>query len=1041
MPRFRLTFAVALTLTAVYQLYAQWSESFTAKVTDAQRPVIESRAPIAPVASGSPAEQVLPGEDWIRTAGYTFQRGEELFLYANTAKPVENPATDGESSGPAERIEFRPFALVWTDPDDPDATPYTVRCDSARIQFENPVEISFSAESPGRLQAATFEGTVRITGPDGLWIEGDTFDFSEESLRLYSGNPLKFRYGPTADNAAQVLGSSSRGISVDFLPSVESELGTDLPRIGGVKRVRLLRNIVLDCEYETRDPKDEQPRRRTAHIQCEESLDFNAVLREAILLKNVFVRSPTGGPANPDEADTLHCHQLSLQFAEAEPDRDAPIDVAETAPAAPAEEPKRVRSPLGNLQAKFLQAAGNAVTGSRAMLQSASRGILARFQVLKYDFETETAVLSDAEDVVVQREHSQLHSPVIRWTADAASGGDVVSCEGLGRLQQADPETGAPLFDAMWDRQLHAAPDPATELLLVSMDGNAKVMVEQRAGMRADQLFLWIDDKAAADPRSDKRTGTPGPGERLVKTPRANEEFPLQFIEARGGVVMASMGPDPSSGPALRFETELLRAKVLSGKLRYADEDQNDSAPGAPDEVVSPTGEAGSETQLTGGEAPQQEKPDGPWRLASQEIYLTLLNEPGTRDLQVSQAQANRNVSADSESVGDDGAPVVTSLRGAQALFINEGGSHQSVHFIGAPALLRRGNLSLECRDLQCDRFGNEIKVVGEGLLQAPVYRDLNGASLDQPMVLDVKWAESMTFDGAQATFAKNVFLQLHDSVLQCDEMDVRLMRPLDFSGDRPDDEDVEIRDVSCRNGVHVEIYDWEENRIVGIRKGDLTQFYLDYQSGHFQGDGPGLINHWSRNAGRRIAVAQSKPAQANTPAASNQLEWEHISVAFDDLLRGNFETRTAELHGRVRMTYAPVRHVSETFSRNDLSEPSHSAEHAVWLGCNQLAIEMLSRPDENQQTPDGQDDYLVMHAKGECEIEGQLFNGKADSLSYDESKEQFTLRGKGDREASIYYRERLQSESIRIGAQTIWAFPSLGEYTFEKSSGFQGTR
>jgi hypothetical protein len=36
-------------------------------------------------------------------------------------------------------------------------------------------------------------------------------------------------------------------------------------------------------------------------------------------------------------------------------------------------------------------------------------------------------------------------------------------------------------------------------------------------------------------------------------------------------------------------------------------------------------------------------------------------------------------------------------------------------------------------------------------------------------------------------------------------------------------------KNVNCRNGVNVEIYDWQENRIVGIRKARLTQFFLDY--------------------------------------------------------------------------------------------------------------------------------------------------------------------------------------------------------------------
>lgn len=1045
MSRFRLTFGVALLMTATYQLYAQWAVAFVRIESQARPPLSSAHAPAPPTTFESPAEQVLPDEDWIRNAGYTFQRGEELFLYANSAKPVQPASPDLEGNGGAERIELRPFVLIWKNPDQPDATPYVVRCDSARVQFENPVEISFDSESPGRLKAATFDGDVRISGPDGLRIEGERFDFSEESLSLYSGVPLWFSYGPTADSPDHVQGSASSGIRVDFIASAEPELGRDMPRIGGVERVRLLRNVVLDCVFEERDEKG-APQLATAHIQCDESFDFNAVDREAIFLKNVSVRRPTGGPEDPNEADTLRCHQLSLRFVESREAKDLPVDVANVGPPLLERKSDRSRRPFGGLRVKELNAQGDRASGNRATLESDSRQVIAQFQELVYDFDTSTATLSDTAEetdrVLIQRNTTYLHSPIVRLIRDQESDQQVLNCYGKGRLQHVDPETGAPLLDASWDAQLQAAPDPETRLLLVSMAENAKVFVEQRAGMRADQLFLWIDDHAALDEPVD--AGRSVPGSRLAAAARAHGRFPLRHIEARGRVVMANVTAADSEGPPLYVETELLSADVSPGRLPV---DEGDSAQGdehADLEVEQGPRSGVEENQLAGAEETRPDEPPAPWRLASKKISLKLLNVPGTSDLQVAEAHAEGAVSALHEETKPDGTPYNTSLSGSQVWLINEGGTRQTVHVIGSPSfpsLLRRGDLLLECRDLQFDRAANRVKVAGEGLLQAPVYRDLNGASLDQPMVLDVKWAESMTFDGEQATFLKNVVLQLHDSVLQCDQMDVRLMQRLDFSSEEAESEEVAIRDVGCRNGVHVEIYDWEENRIVGIRKGDLAQFYLDYQSGDFQGEGPGKINHWSRSTGRRVAVAPTRPAQANTPAASSQLEWEHISVAFDDLLTGNFVHRFAKLHGRVRMIYAPVRHVSETFVRNDLSGRSPSVAHAVWLGCDVMSMELLPIPREANNQDATRDNYLIIAATGMCEMEGNLFHAKADNLSYDEYKGQFTLRGKGTREASIYYESQPGAGPRRYPGQTIQFFPKQGEVKVDKSSGFQGVQ
>jgi hypothetical protein len=472
----------------------------------------------------------------------------------------------------------------------------------------------------------------------------------------------------------------------------------------------------------------------------------------------------------------------------------------------------------------------------------------------------------------------------------------------------------------------------------------------------------------------------------------------------------------------MRAETELLRAVIEPGKLPYPDID---------------------ETRQVGAEGGTQSRQSDPWQVSSEQIELWLLNEAGTQTVQVSEIVAKGDVLIGHTPTAAQDNPDAAefSLAGSHLRLINEGGVHQRVQMTGSPALMRQGDTRLEGRDLRLDRSENRATIVGEGLLQRPVDQDLNGVELEEPMLLDVKWQEGMTFDGATAAFRKRVLLQLHDSVLQCDEMDVRLNEPISFTEERPDAEKIKLRDVSCRNGVHVEIYDWEENKIVGIRKGDLTQFLLDYQTGDFQGDGPGQIHHWSRSAGRRVAIAPPKPAQANVPVASDGLDWEHINVEFDDLVRGNFKERTAQLHGRVQLIYAPVRRVSESFTRDDLSGTSPSVEHAVWLGSNTLNIEMHSPPKAAADAAEQPDDYMVITANGLCELEGQLFNAKADSLSYDESKAQFTLRGKGLHKASIYYRKDPDAEASNVVAQAVQFFPSLQRYSLENSSGFQGSQ
>lgn len=1014
MSRTRLTLAVALTLTASYQLYAQWSDSFTRVVAQAKSLPREHSVDV-PETFVEIAQQYLPDVAWLQNPGYTFQRDDELFVYAGSAEPIRDPAADSQDPHAADRINLTPFALIWIDPEQPERAPYVVQCDTARVQFLNPVEFSFNAPSPGRLKAVWLEGAVTITGPDGLQFQGEDFDFSEDSLNLYSPRAIRFAYGPSASSSTRVTGSAE-GISVNFSANRDPDLGPELPLIGPIKKVRLMKSVVLDCEYDERE--GEQTRPATAHISCDETLDLQVDDHEAtaILLKNVLVRRPTGGTRRPHEADTLRCHQLDIRFIERPAVRRDGAREQATPPQA-ASSVNGVGNPFALLRVQKIDARSSQ-RGDRAILQSDAQRVSGRMQRLQFDIDSGVAVLSDAESVRIDRDGTQLLSPQITVSPATGAGQHVITCRGPGRLLHPDAQTGDPLLEATWASELRAAPDADTGLLLVQLDADVRLIVSEkqdfRAGLRADQLNLWIHDAEPAEGENQSQQTASLPGAQLSAA-ATTDALPLRYVEARGGVMVVS--------DTLIAETELLQAEVQPGVLPHPDEEQ-----------AKPV--AGEQSASTG--------PDEPWRLASRKITLRLLNEPGKRPVQVAEAVADGEVLLSQTVAAEEAAsatPDEISMSGAHLQLVNEGGAHQFVILSGAPALLRRGAFLLECRNLQLDRAGNKVAVVGEGLLQAPVDRDLSGAELADPVVLDVKWQAGMTFDGTLAEFRQRVSMQLRDSVLQCDEMDVRLDQAVSFTDQQTRAEQLAIRDVDCRNGVHVEIYDWKENRIVGIRKAQLTRFQLDYQSGGFYGDGPGKVSHWSYTDGRRaVAIASPKPAQANVGAATDGLDWEYINVEFDDLLRGNFKDRTAELNGRVRTIYAPVRRVSETFARNDLSGDSPSVEHAVRLDCDRMSIEL---PPDDITVEEGQEQSgmrMIVGADGRCELEGKLFHARADSMSYDETKQLFTLRGKGEQEAVVTYQEP-GSKPRRAPGRIIQFIPSeKGQVRIENSSGIQGS-
>jgi hypothetical protein len=260
--------------------------------------------------------------------------------------------------------------------------------------------------------------------------------------------------------------------------------------------------------------------------------------------------------------------------------------------------------------------------------------------------------------------------------------------------------------------------------------------------------------------------------------------------------------------------------------------------------------------------------------------------------------------------------------------------------------------------------------------------------------------------------------------------------RHFSFTDDDPSDAQPEVRHIACQDGVRLEVYSWQGNQLVGIRKADLARFVLDAVTGEFEGDGRGTINEWTRGAARRVAITPEATAQANQPADSDRLEWEYTNVVFTRKLTGNIDPRqrVAQLHGRVRVTYAPVERASETFTRDHFSGDAPNAADAVWLGCETLSMSLQPWPDR-----DGY--YTQFGARGQCEMEGKLFDISADMVSYDESQKLFTLKGEGAREAIIYYRDRPGTEPRRLPGQVIQFKPSANYVRVQGSSGFSGSQ
>lgn len=1028
MKRFSMAVAAMTCLGVTYQVYARWFDSLTAidEQVQVQVPAEPPERPLQSKGLRDIARRWLPDQHWAQQANYAFERSDHVYVYAGSANLIDDP---GERRG--NRVRFAPFAMVIMNAEDPAAPPYVIRCDSARIRFEHPFRLELGARRPGRLVEAALDGAVNITGPDGLQIIGQNFAFSEGGSNasgpgdspaapalLYSDYPVEFAYGPGPGQTGRQSGSAS-GLQIDLIPSRDSILGRDGPRVGGIATIRLRRDVRLNLQYEQHGDDERDGELMLATVSSRGSFVFDVATHIATFEDNVVVEHPTGDAGEPQQVDTLHCDWLALQFEETP--AESMHDVADSTSgdassvltvSAVSPEEARPRHPFANLRFRQLRA-----HGEPAVLRSDENKLIANMQELRYDSLTRQVVLLDDDSVQVQFDTTILNAPQVQVMH--GTGGEVLSlkCLGAGRLEHYGDADDPPLFRAEWSDRLWYGPHPKSELWMIQLDGDARVIQTGHSGIQADHLALWIDQ----DSVSTLTEADPADAGAEVETADAavqaarHRRLPLHYARAEGHVLMAA--------PEFRVQTEVLRASFTKA------------------DVTSREKVAGNVGRAPAGRnaAEAQQDSDGSWSLRADEVQVQMLHDPETDKSDVAEATARGRIEISRDPGDGDADTQPLSISGEQLHLENGGGTRQLLTMTGEPVHIRQGDLHLEGRDVVFDRGRNTAHVQGRGMLRFPVESDLSGQQLEHPVPLDVQWQEQMTFNGLEARFFGNVVLKLNDghvneSRLYCEDLNVMLNETLSFTGDRPASREPQFKRVTCRDGVRTELYEWDGTRLNGIRVAELAEFTLEHETGLLEGLGPGVISSWSRGNGRRISIAPDATAEANQPAESNEPEWEYTQVHFSENMTGNARQRTVQLHGRVRAIYAPVQHPREVFRRDELSGDSPNAGQAVWLGCDELAVALYPWQDRQNE------DYAVFGATGHCELEGKLFRAVADLISFDQSKELFTLKGLGDRKASIYYQRNPGDQPTRLPGQLIQFIPSRQRVSVQGATGFQAS-
>lgn len=915
-----------------------------------------------------PTESVRIAQAWMKHRPWTaeakkFLWTKEMFIFSDEWTP----------RGDQGQIRFQPFAGVWiTKNKAGEEEAFTVSAESALLKFES--KFDFDNPQPGRVTGGSLEGEVQIDGPDGLKITGENFYFAEGTSSIFSprGNPqpVQFQFGENKGTAGGML---IRLIKAD------RPLAKDRPNVIGVESIELSQNPKMELKL------DDNPTSKPVIVKCTDTFKYHVESQTAVFDKNVLAYR--WHEKTPSQNDRLRCDRLTVRF---EPKPGVSTKTAQADSGKSAGGFQRIER---DLQFRSLKAEGTAV------LVASGSDLMAMMTLLTYHAASRTIQMSAPKAVVVKQRRNHLQCPNIRLVLGADNGLAEAVCDGNGWLETFDEITGEIAFAADWMKQLRKTTDAESGLDLVELQQDASFRQPARdTALGADLIRLWFTPLASSEPSQDLLNfggagSSPDP-KRLLALKTVALVSPQMEADTDHLEVLFDEEPNAAS-PEEEALSRRWRAplKLVSGK-RTAKSQTTDKSVRAGSSLSAvrfpPPGILASIPPEDPKETAAPGRP--PMMIAADKIRVRMLQPAGTEEPEVREIWTMGGVQVEQPGADDSGSMTVT---GSKLHVENHSETDQIVHVYGEPgrpAHIRdaQQQLHIEGQLIHFDRAENLAWVEGAGLLQMPVKESLDGQELDEPQLLDVWWRDRMDFDGLLATFDGNVRVKLAEVRMQCQSMQVALAGKVRFTDSAAGSDPPKLGSITCRDGVEFENKRYLDNRLIEFQRAKGYEFHLDYSTQIAQAKGPGWMQMWQRRSSTRAGLAAMNSVEANVTSREPATEWEYSRVDFFGRMEGQIANRRTTLYDRVEVIHGPVLKPMDEFDQH------HIPEGGGYMRCKKLEV-VQTKSDEDSES------FIQLLGAGNTWLEGHGFSGKADQISYDETKGKFILHSLGTRKATIY--------------------------------------
>ncbi|MEZ6133011.1 MAG: hypothetical protein R3C59_30435 [Planctomycetaceae bacterium] len=979
--RFFLSCAVAVALGAVFVVFRAVTSPFL-DVERSQRTFSSSpRTENTSTTAQDEAREWFPLHPWVAEARKYFHDGDR-FLYCGDFELINNDQS----------IAVSPIAMIWHSGSG--KAPVTVVAESAQLTSSE--VISPNSTDFGRITSGFIAGNVRIDGPGGLRIVGRTFHLAEDSMKLFSSDPVTFAWGTHR-------GTAEKGVDI-YLQSEEGSSG-GLTRISDVRQVRLNGRVKCDFHVPAARQGDDD---MNVKVQAAGGFSFDMLTKTGTFsglaprsgdqqLKSaeeeVWVRR-----LNSDKTiDHLVCPELKLQFRnDIVPETGQPIE--------------------GSMKLEHIVA-----WGRRVLFRSEAHKVQVVGNEFRYALDERRMDIRHTTDassprprfVEVTQGTNLLYVPHIRVLHSPAGGVQRLECNGRGIVRgqwasddavvQPEQAEESAAFEARWLESLVMQVGADQISRTVTLAGGAAVSESRRNfGVTAQSIALKLIPPATSGPATN---------------------VPAADVPHSGKVTQVSYGGDPvSPDPAADFDLSSLRPEsiiatdnVVLKSAQATGQVRERLLIRFEEMLAGTTKQVSMETTkaAASGDSASSDAADDRLSFESDvlEAVVGLNNDPDNRQVEFRNVWLKGNVEIVRQSKKEADNFTAT---GNQLFAAGDPQSGLELKLFGDPAKLESQTRNLEGPRIDLNQLDNEFKVVGSGRIRFDTDKGFDGRRLPQVTPMYIYWSDHMVFQKRSADFVGNIRVEMSDGTtedieLQCAGLTVYFSKDIslgqqsqdgDFSavttgGDGTEADPIER--IECHNKVTVHIDQFVDGELNGRHLAEFADLNVNLITGDFDAVGPGFLESVSPDQDGQLQGPAPVTVRANTPSQTTETAFVYLRTEFIGSLNGNLKHREANLTQNVIALVAPARRVDEKISLQEVPT-EQLPERAGILQAERLTVTASESGSDGEQ-------FFELVARDNASLESRNLSASADVIQYVHQKQQFIIRAENNGTVVVNHR------------------------------------